>query len=465
MKNSNSRPPNKNFNRSPSHSGPRRDGPRRDGPRPPRTCPDVARNAAAMLLWLVLDEKQSLDEAMNNLSQYSQLDGRDRGFAAMVVKSTLRYLGHVEKLLNAQLERPLPETANYVRALLRSALGQHLAKIAPPHAIIDRAVSLAKYDKKAFGMAGLVNAVLRRCFDNIDKVSFDDIELLPKSWSSRYIAAYGEEKTRKIAQSVLIPAPIDLTIKPNLSPEEIAQIEQDFVGTRVGSTIRIPTLPDDFQNLPSWLAGNIWVQDYAASLPALLLGVKKGQNVLDMCAAPGGKAMQMAAVFANVSAVDVNENRIKLIAQNIARTNLHAKLLAGNAKNFAGENQWDAILLDAPCSATGTLRRNLESPWIKLPFDLPKLMEIQCELIRAAAQGLKSGAKLVYAVCSMEPEEAELAVSSALEAGLIIDKISKEEVPLLHEAIEERGTLRILPYMLSDIGGLDGFFIARFVKP
>ena len=130
------------------------------------------------------------------------------------------------------------------------------------------------------------------------------------------------------------------------------------------------------------------MQDYAASLPALLLGVKKGQNVLDMCAAPGGKAMQMAAVFANVSAVDVNENRIKLIAQNIARTNLHAKLLAGNAKNFTGENQWDAILLDAPCSATGTLRRNLESPWIKLPFDLPKLMEIQCELVRAAAQGL-----------------------------------------------------------------------------
>jgi 16S rRNA (cytosine967-C5)-methyltransferase len=444
---------------------PRRDNFRdNDRPRGPRTCPDLARNAAAMLVWLVADEKQTLDEAMQNLEQFASLDGRDRGFAAMVAKSTLRYFGHIEDLLASQIERPLPETANFVRALLRTAVGQLLANIAPPHAIIDRAVSLAKFDKKAFGMAGLVNAVLHRVFEAVPNYKFDDLNLLPLAWRNRYVAAFGEEKARLIAKSLLKPAPIDLSLKQDLTDEELAQILNDFGGYKISATLRTNGLPSGFLELDSWKSGNIWVQDLAASMPAQLLKPKRGQQILDMCAAPGGKTMQLASYGAQVTAIDVSEGRIKLVAQNLARTNLHAKLVNGDAKKYTGENQWDSILLDAPCSATGTLRRNLETLLIKTPFDLPKLMEIQCELMRAAAIGVKSGGHIVYAVCSMEPEEADLAISAALEAGLVIDKITPDEVFGLVDAIEERGTLRLLPYMLEEKGGLDGFFIARFRK-
>jgi 16S rRNA (cytosine967-C5)-methyltransferase len=153
------------------------------------------------------------------------------------------------------------------------------------------------------------------------------------------------------------------------------------------------------------------------------------------------------------------------VAQNLARTNLKAKLKSGDAKILVEDAKFDAILLDAPCSATGTLRRNMETLWIKNPFDLPKLIEIQCELIRTAAAALKPGGRLVYAVCSLEPEEGDLAVASALEAGLKPDPITPDEVLNLDGVISPNGAARIMPYMLSEKGGLDGFFMARFVKP
>ena len=417
------------------------------------------------MVWLVLDENITLDEAMHVCHEFANLEGRDRGFAAAITKSTLRFLGHVEILLDAKLQKPLPETANYVRALLRTAIGQHLANLAPLHAIIDRAVELAKSDKKAFGMAGLVNAVLRKTLTETPFPELDDILLLPSTWRNRLISTYGEEKTRKIAQSSIVQAPIDLSLKSCLSETEIQEIINEFGGELIdASSLRIPSLPENFQELPSWQSGKVWVQDLAASLPAKILAVKKGEEVLDMCAAPGGKTMQLAGNFAKVTAIDVNDERLKMVAQNLARTGLYAKLLSGNAKNLIEPNQYDAILLDAPCSATGTIRRNLESLWIKTSFDLPKLIDIQCELIRAAAIGLKPNGRLVYAVCSLEPEEADLAINAAIDAGLKLDKILPSEVLNIDEAIETRGTARILPFMMGEKGGMDGFFIARFIK-
>lgn len=431
-----------------------------------RRCPDNARDAAARLVWLVLDEYQTLDEAMYSCEEFIKLEGRDRGFAAAIAKSTLRYFGHIEILIDAKLQKPLPDTANYVRALLRTAIGQFLGELAPLHAIIDRAVELAKSDRKAFGMAGLVNAVLRKILTETPFPILDDILLLPNAWRSRLISTYGEEKTRLIARSSLKQAPIDFTLKTGLSESEISQILNEFGGELIGnSSLRVPNLPEGFQDFESWKSGKLWVQDIAASLPAKILSPKKGEEILDMCAAPGGKTMQLAGSFAKVTAIDISDERMKMVAQNLARTGLYAKLLSGNAINLIENNQYDAILLDAPCSATGTIRRNLESLWIKTAFDLPKLLQIQSDLLNAAAKSLKPNGRLVYAVCSLEPEEGDLAIAKALELGLKLDPITKDEIFGLEEAIEENGSLRIMPYMLGEKGGMDGFFIARFIKP
>ena len=431
-----------------------------------RPCPDVARDAAARLVWKVLEDSITLDEAMVSETRYAELTGRDRSFAAAITKTTLRYLGHIDNLIAQFLAKPLPETAFYVRALLRTATAQYLSDLAPVHAIIDRSVELAKSDKVAFGMSGLINAVLRKIIGQEVKPNLPLEELLPSNWRARYISFYGPDKTQKIASALLNPAPIDLSLRDDLNADERAAISDDFSGEFIAKNVlRIGCLPENLLEIPSWQNGEVWVQDAAAALPVQILKPEKGEEILDMCAAPGGKTMQIASFWAKTSAIDISSDRLRLIAENLARTKLHAKLLSGNACELTGDTRWDAILLDAPCTATGTLRRNLETLWIKSPFDLPKLLETQKQLIKAAANGLKPGGRLVYAVCSMEPEEADLAIAIAQDMGLKIDPIESKEVYGLNEAIEPRGTARVLPYMMNEKGGLDGFFIARFTKP
>lgn len=427
-----------------------------------RLCPDKARHAAARLVWLVLEENRTLDEVMVAEEAYAELSGMDRSFAAAIAKSTLRFLGHIDILLNGALQKPLPETAFYVRALLRTGIAQYLADLAPAYAIIDRSVELAKSNKVSFGMSGLVNAILRKIVTKEQKPELAIEDLLPSVWRSRYQSFYGKEVVAAIANELLTHSAIDLTILDG-DPNEI---QNQFGGELLpNGSMRLPSLPDGFTALEAWANGQVIVQNAAASIPAKLLGAKRGETVLDMCAAPGGKTMQLAASGAKVTALDLSEDRLRLVAENLARTKLNAKLICGSAQNKAGEDCFDAILLDAPCSATGTLKSNLESLWIKSPFDLPKAIQNQEELIRTAAKALKQNGRLIYAVCSLEPEEADLAVAAAIDAGLQIDPIKPEEAPELEMAIETRGTMRILPHYWSDKGGLDGFFIARFVKP
>ncbi|KAF0187235.1 MAG: 16S rRNA (cytosine967-C5)-methyltransferase [Hyphomonadaceae bacterium] len=426
-----------------------------------RRCPDDARHAAARLIWLVLEENRTLDEVMASEESYAELSGVNRSFAAAIAKSTLRHLGHIDVLLNGALQKPLPETAFYARSILRTGIAQYLADLAPAYAIIDRAVELAKSNKIAFGMAGLVNAILRKIVTKEQKPELKIEDLLPAVWRSRYQSFYGNEITKLIANELLTHSPIDLTILDG-DPVDI----QDQFGGEIlpNGSLRLASLPEGFTALEAWANGQVIVQNAAASIPAKLLGAKPSENILDMCAAPGGKTMQLAATGAKVTALDLNEDRLRLVAENLARTKLNAKLICGSAQNKAGENCYDAILLDAPCSATGTLKSNLESLWIKSPFDLPKTIQNQEELMRTAAKALKKNGRLVYAVCSLEPEEADLAVAAAIDAGLRLDPIKAEEVSGLEIAIEARGTMRILPHYWSDKGGLDGFFIARFLK-
>ena len=434
----------------------------RDTRRPSRVMvnPDPARHAAVCIISHVMDQHWTVEEAMRREQSYVQLDGRDRGFAAHLILATLRALGVVDAVLATKLSKPLPDSAHYAKALLRVGAAQLIEGLAPPHAAVGRAVDLAKYEATGRGFSGLINAVLRRiATEPLDRPH--DRERVPNLWWSRWRGAYGAEAADGIAASLAQQPALDLSYTGDAS-----EMLEALGGTLLPTgSIRLSETPSDVTALPFWQDGRIWVQDAAAALPAKLLMAKAGEKVLDMCAAPGGKTLQLAATGANVTAIDIDAGRIGKVADNLARTNLVARLLTGDARVLSGESVYDAILLDAPCSATGTLRRNPETLWIKTPSDVAKFAPIQAELIQAAAKALKPGGRLVYAVCSLEPEEATMAVSTAAQAGLSANPIHADEVPTLEAAITAEGHLRLLPNMWADRGGLDGFFIARFLKP
>jgi 16S rRNA (cytosine967-C5)-methyltransferase len=433
----------------------------RETRRPPRELinPDPARHAAVCIISHVMDQHWTVEEAMRREQAFVRLDGRDRGFAAHLVLATLRALGLVDAIVATKLTKPLPDSAHYAKALLRVGAAQLIEGLAPPHAAVGRAVDLAKYEATGRGFAGLINAVLRRIATEPYERP-DDRERVPKIWYNRWRAAYGAENADAIAASLCQQPALDLSFKGD--PSDMLEA---LGGTLLPTgSIRLADTPSDVTSLPFWNEGRIWVQDAAAALPAKLLGAKAGERVLDMCAAPGGKTLQLAASGADVTAIDIDAGRIGRVADNLARTHMVARLLTGDARILAGSSEYDAILLDAPCSATGTLRRNPETLWIKTPSDVAKFAPVQAELITAAAHALKPGGRMVYAVCSLEPEEAAMAISAALAAGLNIDPIRAVEVVNLEAALTPEGYVRILPGMWADIGGLDGFFIARFTK-
>jgi 16S rRNA (cytosine967-C5)-methyltransferase len=434
----------------------------RDTRRPSRVLvnPDPARHAAVCIISHVIDQRWTVEEAMRREQAFVSLDGRDRGFAAHLILATLRSLGMVDAVLATKLSKPLPDSAHYARALLRIGAAQLIEGLAPPHAAVGRAVDLAKYEATGRGFSGLINAVLRRiATEPLDRPH--DRERVPNLWWSRWRGAYGAAAADGIAASLSKQPALDLSFKgdPNDMLEALG-------GTLLPTgSIRLTETPSDVTALPFWADGRIWVQDAAASMPAKLLAAKAGEKVLDMCAAPGGKTLQLAASGADVTAIDIDGVRIGKVAENLARTSLVARLLTGDACQISGIALYDAILLDAPCSATGTLRRNPETLWIKTPSDVAKFATIQADLVVAAAKALKPGGRLVYAVCSLEPEEATMALSAAISVGLKPDTIQPNEVPSLQDGLTSDGNLRLLPSMWPDIGGLDGFFIARFTKP
>jgi 16S rRNA (cytosine967-C5)-methyltransferase len=429
-------------------------------PSGPPVNPDPARHAAVCIISHVMDQRWTVEEAMRREQSFVRLDGRDRGFAAHLILATLRSLGIVDAVLATKLSKPLPDSAHYARALLRVGAAQLIEGLAPPHAAVGRSVDLAKYEATGRGFSGLINAVLRRIATEPLERPHDRVRV-QSLWWSRWRGAYGAEAADAIAASLAHQPALDLSFRGDAT-----DLLEALGGTLLPTgSIRLNETPSDVTALPFWQEGRIWVQDAAASLPAKLLAAKAGDKVLDMCAAPGGKTLQLAATGADVTAIDIDASRISKVADNLARTHLIARLRTGDARTLAGSSAYDAILLDAPCSATGTLRRNPETLWIKTPSDVIKFAPIQAELIAAAAKALKPGGRLVYAVCSLEPEEASMAVEAAAQAGLVPSPITEAELPTLETALTPEGHVRILPGMWADSGGLDGFFIARFTKP
>lgn len=424
------------------------------------SLPSSARQAAAALVFAVTDQGRTLDDALGDTASFNQLTGPDRGFARAIATGTLRRLGGIDAVLGQLMTRPLEAQAGVARAILRTGAAQLLVLGVAAHAAVSEAVSLANAAPRARPFAGLINAVLRK----VAAEGRERLAALPAgtdlpAWLySRWQLAYGPELAAAIATSLRSEPPLDL------SPRGDAAALAAAVGGQVlqNHTVRLGSDAAPITELPGFADGAFWVQDAAARLPVALLGPTPGQRVYDLCAAPGGKTLQLAAAGAYVTAVDQNDQRLMRLRENLSRTGLAADIVCADARSWRPAEPADAVLLDAPCSATGTLRRHPDVAWLRRPEDLATLTPLQTSLITHAGGLVKPGGILVYAVCSLEPEEGPAIIAQLIKAGgWQIEPATAFLPPAWGQMIAADGTVRSLPCHLPDLGGLDGFYATK----
>lgn len=430
-----------------------------------------ARRAAVELLAAVLQKKQALDDVLGrSLERGAMFDlpVRDRALARAIIAASLRRKGQLDHALFTFLERGLPDKSGTLYPILLSGAAQLIFLKTPPHAAIDLAVTLAQYDPKAKRYDKLVNAVLRRVANEGEAIagSLDAARVNTPDWLwSRWASYWGEARAHAIAEANLTEPPLDLTLKsdPALWAERLSG--------RVLPNDSVRLLPKGrIESLPGYDDGAWWVQDVAASLPAKLLGDVSGQRVADLCAAPGGKTAQLVLGGASVIAVDNSKARLKLLAENLKRLRLEAELIEADATTWQPGGLFDAVLLDAPCSSTGTIRRHPDIPYVKSAKDIEALVALQARLLDNAASLVRPGGKLVYSTCSLEPEEGEAQIAAFLTRNnaFSLDPIAPGELYGQAEWIEPSGCLRTFPYELRfdvpECSGMDGFFAARLVR-
>jgi len=421
--------------------------------------------AATTALMAVLADHRALDSAIDATDgPFETLDPRERGLARAILGIALRRRGQIEDALGRFLDKALPRKSGPLPAILHVAAAQILFMDVPDHAAVSIAVETAEADRDARHFKGLVNAVLRRLTEQRDAIlaSQDEVRLNVPDWLyERWVSDYGAATTDAIAAAHLLEPSLDLTVKSD--PEGWAEKLGGIV-LPTGSVRLIPHGPIDA--LPGFAEGQWWVQDAAAALPARLLGKVEGFDVADLCAAPGGKTAQLALAGAKVMAVDISEPRLQRVRENLSRLKLQIGTIAADVETWQPGRLFDAVLLDAPCSATGTIRRHPDVAVLKRPSDVKALANIQMSLLARATSMLRSGGTLVYCTCSLERAEGEDQVALALASlPLVLEPIRPEEVGGV-EAICRDGFLRTLPSDLPHaeprLGGLDGFFAARF---
>jgi len=424
-----------------------------------------ARGVALDLLGSVLGRRQPLDEAIAAHRGIAALDVRDRAFARNLVATTLRRLGQIDALIAHALTAELPAEARPTRDILRLGAAQLAFLGTPAHAAVDTSVTLAEARGQR-RMKALVNAVLRRLAREApalvaaqDAARLNTPDWLWRSWAE----AYGEAGARAIAVAHLEEAPLDLSVR-DAADAERWRVQLGGVALPTGS-IRCDgggAVPD----LPGFAEGAWWVQDAAAALPARLLGDIAGRAVLDLCAAPGGKTAQLAAMGARVTAIDRSPARLGRLKFNLARLSLSAETIAADAATWRPPELGPFVVLDAPCSATGTIRRHPDVPHLKSPADVARLAQTQARLLDAAAEMLAPGGILVYGVCSLEPEEGPRQIETLLarNANLVRQPVRAEEIGSLGECLTPDGDLRTLPFHLAAQGGMDGFYAARLAR-
>lgn len=423
--------------------------------------PASARRVALDLLSGALRRRRPLDEAFGAHPALAELEPRDRAFARLLAATTLRRLGQIDALLKRCLDRPLPAQGAAAQDALRLGACQLLFLATPAHAAV--AETMAILPPSAGPYRGLVNAVLRRLaregasvLQGIPEIPTDTPAWLWQSW----VAAYGETTARAVAAQHLIEPPLDLTVR---NPAELAQWAERLGAEPLpNGSLRLREA-GAVEALPGFGDGAWWVQDAAATFPARLLGEVTGKHVIDLCAAPGGKTLQLAAAGARVTALDRSTARLKRVAENLSRTGLEADCIAGDAAEWRPQEPVDAVLLDAPCSATGTIRRHPDLPWIKRPEEIADLPALQRRLLEAAIAMTKPGGSVVYAVCSLEPAEGEELVAECLAEGAPVERVAirAAEIGAPPEAVTALGELRTLPCHWADKGGMDGFYAVR----
>lgn len=430
-----------------------------------------ARAVALDVLAAVLDQRRPLEETLAAHPGFAALEARDRAFARLLLATTLRRLGQIDALIKHCLARPLPRAALRAQHVLRLGVAQLLFLGTPPHAAVSASVDLAD-QAKLTAHKKLINAVLRRLSregdglrDGQDAARLNTPDWLWQSWA----AAYGEESARAIATQHLAEPPLDITLKPEL--DATAWAERLSAALLPNGTLRRPVSEGGpVAGLPGFDEGQWWIQDVAASLPARVLMASldtlAGRMVVDLCAAPGGKTAQLAAAGATVTAIEKSPARLARLKENLARLGLAAETIEADATVWRPPAPVDAVLLDAPCSATGTIRRHPDIAWTKRAADAPKLALLQDRLLANALAMVKPGGILVYAVCSLQPEEGPARIAALLDGGapaarLPLGPADRFGLPV---RITAEGDLRSLPCHLAAEGGMDGFYVARLQR-
>jgi 16S rRNA (cytosine967-C5)-methyltransferase len=433
----------------------------------------AARRIAADILDGVLHKRRTLDEQLDGAGAHpglKTLSDRDRALMRRLVATILRRLGTLGHVLSRLLDRGVPTDAPRAQSALLIGAAQILWMDVPDHAAVDLAVRLVQSDRRAAKYAGLVNAVLRRCAREgqplIDEVKSRTLDVPP--WLlARWTAHYGERVARDIAVAVGYEPSFDITVKSD-AEQWASRLHGETLPTGTVRTL----LQGSVTMLPGFNEGQWWVQDAAAALPTRLFGDVAGKTIADLCAAPGGKTAQLVHAGAHVTAVDRSPNRMARLRDNLARLSLQAETVVADAAEWPGNNRggFDGILVDAPCTSTGTIRRHPDVAWLREEADIVALAALQRRLLQRAAALLKPGGTLIYCTCSLEAEEGELAIAALLdsETGLRRAPIDASEVAGLNEIVTSDGDLRMLPCHLPHrdprLGGFDGFYAARLVK-
>jgi 16S rRNA (cytosine967-C5)-methyltransferase len=429
----------------------------------------AARKAAAKLLAAVIDARTPLDgltDAEHGHPLYRALDSRDRSLVRAILATAFRFRGTIGRLIAARLERPLPPNAHALSHILNVAAAQILFLDVPDSAAVDLAVTHASADPRTRRFSGLVNGVLRAL--SRDKARTLPAELAkgeeaPEWFRERLDAAYGLLRAAAILGAHRVEAPVDFTVKAD--PERWAEALGGIV-LPTGS-VRVERLEGAVASLPGYAEGAWWVQDAAAALPVRLFGDLAGKTAIDLCAAPGGKTAQLVMAGAAVTALDLSANRLTRLEANLARLGLKSVLTQADVLKCEPDRQYDAVLLDAPCSSTGTVRRHPDVPWTKSPEDIAKLADLQARLLRKAARFVAPGGTLVFSNCSLDPTEGELLVAEFLAETLdvVLEPVAAGEIPGIEAFITPRGAIRTTPADLdlgrAEISGLDGFFATR----
>jgi len=414
-----------------------------------------ARRSAIFLLDQIIGEGKLLPELIG-AGALARLDPADRARAQRLAMETLSGMERADRILQKHLQKYPPLT---VRNALRVGTIELCAGEAA-HGVVNSMVNIVSRHKRYGHLKGLVNAVLRKVADKgPEQWPTLRTPRLPKWLRGPLVEAWGGDSVLAMESAHFLGAPLDLSARA--SAEDVAK---SVGGTLLPTgSIRVSEA-GQVSTLPGFTEGQWWVQDAAAAIPARILDVKRGEAVLDLCAAPGGKTLQLAAAGADVTAVDISEGRMERVKQNLVRTKLSAKTLVSDAFEVAG--QYDAILLDAPCSATGTIRRHPDLPFAKDGSEFGALIDLQARMLDHAVSLLKPDGRLVFCTCSLLPDEGEVQVEEALvrHPYISVDRAALDHPGIDPSWITDEGGLRLRPDHWMDQGGMDGFYVACLRK-